>query len=636
MEALRYGRAALGIGLLASLTACGCVPGALWQEIIPEQRHIQVREPSQLARLPLPAMLAPPTVSNPPKPVAPLNLSLDEAIRIALENSKVVRILAGATAVSSGQTIYEPAISNTAIDTERAVFDPALSVRNNFHRNEQPQAFFDPDDPLGVRLGGTRVDRYDFVFGLGKQTVTGGTFNLDVTDTVSRFRPGLFALNPEERSAVTLSYTQPLLQGAGVAPNLAPIVIARINTERSFFQYKESVQELVRSVIEGYWALVFARTDVWARRQQVDQGRASYERAAARQRQGFASEAEVAQTRVALANFRANLLAAEANLLQREAALRNLLGLPPTEPDRIIPTTPPASARLEPKWDEIVRLAEERRPDLIELKLIVEADQQLVLQARNQAQARLDSTMLYRWNGLEGETPRRTRVATGGGEFTDWTLGVNFSVPLGLRRDRAALRRSELLLARDLANLDQGMHSMLHSLAGNLRGLAQSYEQYRIYRDMREAARINLDKQLAEYSLGRSIFLNVLLAITDWGNAVSSEAQALAQYNTELANLERETGTILETHGIRFVEERFASIGPLGQFGPKRDYPAAVAPGPNAPRYPDQGKPAEDFFDLSTPVPKPDLPAPKPLPLEPPKLTPAWLLPPTAPARNAP
>ena len=86
-------------------------------------------------------------------------------------------------------------------------------------------------------------------------------------------------LNPQARGSTTLSYTQPLLQGAGVGPNLAPIVIARINTERSYFQFKDAVQELVRGVIEAYWAVVFARTDVWARRQQVEQSTAAYERA---------------------------------------------------------------------------------------------------------------------------------------------------------------------------------------------------------------------------------------------------------------------------------------------------------------------------------------------------------------------
>jgi len=104
-----------------------------------------------------------------------------------------------------------------------------------------------------------------------------------------------------------------------------------------------------------------------------------------------------------------------------------------------------------------------------------------------------------------------------------------------------------------------------------------------IARRMREAGQTNVERQMADYIAGRrTLYLNVLLAITDWGNAVNSEYQALVQYNIELARLERQTGTILETHGVRFVEERYGSIGPLGRFATERCYPRDMRPGPNS------------------------------------------------------
>src|SRR5262249_35106393 len=260
-------------------------------------------------------------------------------------------------------------------------------------------------DPRLARIEGLRTDDYRLNLGLAQTILTGGTANLNVTDNWMRSQPGVFPLNPQNRHSVSLSFTQPLLQGGGLGPNLAPLVLAQINTERSYFQFKDSVQESVRGVIEAYWALVFARTDVWARRQQVQQGAAAFERADARKRQGFGSAAEVAQARLALANFKASLIGAEANVLQRQAALRNILDWPPADTGRLVPVSPPSTSRLIVPWDEIVRLAEERRPDLIELKLILEADQQMLVQARNDALPRVDATALYRWNGLEGKTP---------------------------------------------------------------------------------------------------------------------------------------------------------------------------------------------------------------------------------------
>ncbi|HEY1381670.1 MAG TPA: TolC family protein [Gemmataceae bacterium] len=595
--------------LFLGLLAAGCVPGAgPWAEVIREQRHLEVRDLAQLPQAHIPPLPPPATVSAPAPQVPPQELSLDEAIRIALANSKVVRVLAGTTAVSSGQTIYDPAIVNTTIDQARAAFDPVVTANNTFSQSDVPVAGFDPLSPTGTLITGTRVDNYDLGLGVVKKTVTGGTANLNVADNVARFN-GPAPLNPQERSAVTLSYTQPLLQGAGVDVNLAPVVVARINTERSFFQLKDAVQELVRGVAEAYWAVVFARTDVWARRQQVEQGEAAYARAEGRLRAGLGNAGDVAQSRVSLANFRANLITAEANLLTREAALRNLLGLAPTDPPRFVPVTPPTPEPYDPNWQELIRLAEQRRPDLIELKLIIEADRQNLLVARNQALPRVDATMLYRWNGLEGTTPVGPRAESGPGQFTDWSLGVNFSVPLGLRAGRAGLRQAELVVARDRANLDQGLHAATYDLAERVRNLAQFYEQYKAFRETRAAARVNLEQQLAEFRAGRAIFLNVLLAITDWGNAVSAEAQALAQYNVELTNLERSTGTILETHGVRFYEERFQSIGPLGRLAAPVCYPAAEKPGPNGDRYPERVESPEAALDRDRPVLPPDRPA---------------------------
>lgn len=600
---------------LLLLAFAGCMPSALWWEIVPEQRCLDVRDPSQLCKAPIPPLPEPETVSKPAPPVDPTLMTLDEAIRISLSNSAVVRVLAGVTAVSSGQTIYDPAISNTFIDEARATFDPNITVRNAFSRFDQPAETFDPLDPVLSRIQGSSINNYELGLGISKKLTTGGTVGFDVSDFRDRFRDQFVPLNPRDRSAVTLSYTQPLLQGAGIEPNIAPIVIARINTERSYFQLKDAMQELVRGTIDAYWQVVFARTDVWTRRQQVEQGSAALARAEARKRQGFANTAEIAQAQVALTNFKATLIASESNLLQREAALRNIMGLPPTEPARFTPVTPPTVVRMEPNWNEVLRLAEERRPDLIELKLILEADRQSLIIAQNQAQPRVDGSLLYRWNGLEGQTPSGAVIATNPGQFADWTLGVNFAVPLGLRQSRAGLRRSELLLARDRVNLEQGLHFTGHILAENFRNLAQYYEQYKAYKETRKAARINLEQQAAEFRAGRAIFLNVLQAITAWGDAVSSEAQALARYNIELANLERQTGTILETHGVRFMEERFRSVGPLGRIADLPCYPKSTIPSPNSEKYPSGTEPAEATLERDKPrlQQPPSLPVPTPV-----------------------
>ena len=262
---------------------------------------------------------------------------------------------------------------------------------------------------------------------------------------------------------------------------MAPIVIARLNTQVSFFQYKDSVQEMVRSVADAYWNLVQNRTNAWARKIQVDQSKEAYEREAARLKIGFADRSNEAQAKVTYLQFKANLVAADAAVLSSEGTLRNLLGLPPDDGKRIVPTSMPTSQRFKSNWEKLVQLAERRRPDIIELKLIIEAERQRLIQAENQALPQLNGIAQYQWNGLSGTMPNGACTSSAPGQFTDWTLGINFSVPLSLRQARAAVRQEKLLIEKDQANLVQGIHAAIHEIAATIRNLDSAYEQYVAY-----------------------------------------------------------------------------------------------------------------------------------------------------------
>jgi len=355
-------------------------------------------------------------------------------------------------------------------------------------------------------------------------------------------------------------------------------------------------------VIEAYWALVFARVEVWAREQQLKQGQWAFDFAEAQFRRGLGNAGDRAQAQSSLARFRANAITARASLLRREAALRNILGMPPTGPKELVPVTPPSTEWIAVEWQTILRIAEEFRPDLVELKLRIESDEQQLLVAENDALPRVDANALYRWDALGGRDPTGAWIASGPGQFTGWQFGIDVTVPLGLRQSRAALRRVELSLMRDRANLEQGLHDATHLLAEDYRNLAQFHEEYRAFRETRQAARTNLDAQSARWAADLTIYLNVLQALTSWGDSIDAEARSLLEYNTEFANLQEQMGTILEVHGVQFVEERYCSMGPLGRRFAGRWYAEGRRPGPYEEQYERGSEPAENAFELDEPV----------------------------------
>ena len=237
---------------------------------------------------------------------------------------------------------------------------------------------------------------------------------------------------------------------------------------------------------------------------------------------------------------------------------------------------------------------------------MLEADQQRKIQAENLMLPKLDANALYRWNGLAGTLPTTgQRVSSDHGQFTDWTIGINFAVPLGLREGRARVREQDLIILRDRANLDQGLHAASHDLAITTRGLENNFEQYLAYREARAAALANVKVQFDYFNAGTVIYLVVLQALNDWGNAVTSEAQALINYNIQLATLERQTGTILETHGLVFVEERFKAVGPLCLPGHERLYSKDLMPTGEPTKFPSSGQAGEHMFELKDPTERP-------------------------------
>lgn len=613
----RARRLALALALAAT-PGCTLSGEALQYVVLPEQRALDVHDPAPRPAVRIPPLPPPRTVTDPKAPASPWPMSLDDAIKIALENAKVVRVLAGIAATSSGGTIYDTAITNTAIDQAQARFDPAVTQSDTWNHTDTPAAALNPLDPTRAIFAGVSADDFRSTLGLTKTNVLGGQWGLNWSDDHIRTRATGLPLNPQDRSATELSYTQPFLQGGGFQVNFAPVVLARLDTERSYYVFKDRVQELVRGTVEAYWNLVLARVVVWARQIQVQQSEEAYRREQARMATGFADLRNVAQARVTFQQFRAALIVAEADVLDREGALRNLLGLPPEDGRQIVPTSIPTDRRLSRDWDAVMRLAEQRRPDVVEQKLALEQDQVRLTQAQNQALPRLDGTALYRWNGLSGRQPNGEILTSGPGQFTDWTLGLNLSVPLGRRQGRALVRQQDLTIARDRANLEQTLHAALHQLAITVRDQDSSYDQYLAYRETRAAALDNLRVQMAEFRAGRSIYLNVLQALNDWGSAVTSEAQTLIRYNIDLATLERQTGTILETHGLQLFEDRFRAAGPLICCEPERCYPAAVRPTGSPQRYSPTDAPSENSFDLRNPALPADrpeaAPAPRPVP----------------------
>ena len=509
--------------------------------------------PADLPSIPLPEIVLTPE-SNEPWP-----LTLREAVYIALRNSQVIRTLEGDQVTSTGVTNYDPAIFEATRDAAIAAFDASVNLNYLADKYNQPPAtVFGPGIPAN-----TRRDDATLTASLVKPWATGATTSVAYNPNPGYlyFPDGTSGIyNPKYASNTELYIKQPLLRGAGISVNRAPIRIAQLRADQSIWDVKQATLALVRSVEEAYWSLQAARAALHAIEDilplldsvvRIQQERLDEERTI---------RAEVAKARTQQAAFRQAAIEARASVLNQELHLRNLLGLPPNDGLTIEATDWASEAPLKFDPIQIIQTAADNRPELMRQRLGIRIGEMNLIVAENGFKPQLDLQGLYRTNGLSDNVGDSLEMMFQN-KYTDWTAGASFSVPIGRRAARANLRAAELELSRERIILRQKMHATAHRLSDVLRQLESVRYQYDEAKTRVEESAIWMEGSRGRYedpppsSDGGDWLLaalnDYLLSLRSQADSITSRAQLLAQYNTLLATLQEVQGTLLSNYDIQ-------------------------------------------------------------------------------------
>ena len=559
-----------------------------------------------------PPKLARPRTTEFPEADEIWHMTLQEAIRIGLDNSEVVRVISlGAQGIPVGgfeptplntgagagvssslgagtlSSVYDPAIQETQIATALAVFDANFTTSILWGHNSSPV-----NNSLSAGVVNTGA-RYPLVFNqdnatfqstLQKRAATGAVLQLQhnvaylYSNSPANVFPSAYTVNTQ------LSITQPLLGGtaanpSGLEANRANIVIARLNADASVWNFKAAVMAHVRSVEQQYWALSQQQISLWSRETAVRLGEEILRRERAELEVGRATTADVAEAEQQLENFRLNLVTATSDVVTTERQLRNILGLPPADNRRIVPDTAPTEARLEPDWETSVAQMLAFQPDIVQQQLLVRLTELQLLLARNQLLPQLNLNALYQFNGLGSKLDGAEAVSSGAGlnvinpitslqnrnaglntqpqnvkDFNQWQVGLTFSMPIGFRAPLANTRQAQYQLLRQRAFLQQIVHQTTHSLSRFFIEVDANYKLFRTAQRLRSAAQLRLEAQRAFYEEGRITIDRLLDAVSQYANAIAQEAQYKTSYNTSIAALEEAKGTLLSYDNIAVAE----------------------------------------------------------------------------------
>ncbi len=407
---------------------------------------------SNSTAMPIPK-IAKPRTTNDPEADEIWPMTLQEAIRIGLDNSEVVRVIAfGAQGIPVGgfepaplntgagagiagalgggtlQSVYDPAIQETQIAQALSVFDTGFITNMTWGKNTQP--FNNAVQGGTFQLGGLKTpvisvqDSAQFQVGLQKRTATGAQLGI-VHNVNWLYQNSTFLVYPSAYTTnLQLSLSQPLMGSApmpgqqagppvGLEANRAPIVVARLNADAAVWRFKAEIMAQTRSIEQQYWALAQQHVQLWSAEKAVELAREIVNREQAELVVGKGTVADVAEAQQRMEQFNLDLVTRTADVITTERQLRNILGLPPADNRRIIPVTPPTEARLEPDWDSSMAQMVTFQPDIVQQQLLVRIAELQLLVARNQLLPQLSLNVLYQFNGFGEHLDDAEAVMTG-------------------------------------------------------------------------------------------------------------------------------------------------------------------------------------------------------------------------------
>lgn len=523
------------------------------------------------------------------------DLSLEEAVRLTLQNSEVMKNLGGVLRTPFAYaTIYDPAIVYTdgryGEEAALSAFDATFGANAYFEKNDHRVNNF----TVGNN-GYFQQDLHNYEVNLTKRNATGGLMTLrSVTQYDYNNNPQrIFSAGWD--TYVDAELRQPLLQGAGVqynriaGPNGEPgfangVLIARTRTDISLADFEISLRNLVSDVENAYWDLYFAYRDldvkINARNHVLEVWKNAYANVEANKK----SADTEAQAREQYFRFQTDVVnALNGRLVQRtqnnngtlggtfnnpggvrvaERRLRFIMGLTQTNGRLIRPSTEAPVAQINFAWSDIASEALARRPELRRQKWVIKQNELELLANRNFLKPSLDLIARYRqrgfgpqyWddNGISGEQGAVQSLT--GNDFGEYQLGVEFNMPIGFRRAHAAVRSSELTVARSKAILEEEEKQVMYGLSNAYAEIKRAYEVMELLFNRREAAFAQEATVRAAYDAGKApidLLLEAQRRVIDSSTLFN---QARIDYALAIKNVHYEKGSLLEFYQITMAE----------------------------------------------------------------------------------
>jgi outer membrane protein len=422
-------------------------------------------------------------------------ISISQAQEYAKDNS---------TSVKRAEAVYLASLGT--LRRERGAFDPEFYFSLNYEDQKVPSAsFFAGASVLSTKTTTTAT-------GLRMNLPTGTKLDLSLNSTSLKTNSSFAFLNPEYDAFGEITLRQPLLAGF-TASGRKDLKQAELNMEASKAQYDQEVLKMNSALEQSYWNLYTAERDYAVQKLTLDRAEAVLNEAQLKAKAGLVGPNQVANAKTFWAEQKLLLIDSEEQLDTQSDQFAALIGKRPEaeNPRFLTIDNPPSSFPVEPV-DDLVDHALNNNLELQAEQKNIEIADALENAASWNALPQVDFVGSLTSNGLGGTSQPvsfpgfDTLRSTSGGSFGDvlsqifkhkfpgWSVGVEVTVPIGLRsglgeKDRLeagvmSARQNYIELSRSLENQVRTSHrELLHGnerLKASREGVDAAQEQVRI------------------------------------------------------------------------------------------------------------------------------------------------------------
>jgi outer membrane protein TolC len=537
--------------LFVGLSLVGNAKPSLGQDSTARERLLGIP-----AHIPPPAPLPSPKGFQDHIAEGNLVLSLDDAIRLAMENNLDIRV---------DQAAVDFAQNN--VHRQFAPFDPVANASFNDARSKTQTS----NQLQGASILNTLTQTTQF--GYAQTFPTGTNFQTTFNNLKSSTNSQFYTLNPSFSTFWSFQVTQPLMKNFGIFANKAPIYIAQRNLKVSQATFQGEVSDILLLVISQYWTVVLDRQSLEVQKKSYEEAQQSYERDKKALSLGALPPLDIYRSESEVAARRVNVIQAEYALKQAEDQFRQLIAAdrdPALSAIDLVLTekADPPDTLLNMDIATALPMALANRPELEASEQQLAADALSIRLAHNNLRPDLELSGYYAPTGLGGNsydvnTVPPTLLSSGGladslGQLFGFkypTFYAALTLQLPIKNHPAEANLADAVVGQKNDQYQEARTAQRITL--EVKNAVHLLEEAKLSLEAakvsEELARKSLQAEQRKYQLGGSTIFFVLDAQTQLATAEFALAQAQTNYQTAVAAVDHATGKLLEHHQVQIT-----------------------------------------------------------------------------------